>query len=443
MNTPITGRTTNEGISDTSAQDTIINNNKSSKTLWVATVCVISMLILYWAVAPAISSWQSSDTSISAKRIHLGKVIRGDLVRDLSVQGRVVAAVSPRLYSPAQGTINLLVDAGDSVTKGQVVASVDSPELTNELQQEESSLQKLKMELDRQRIQAKKQALENQKAVDLARVALVAADREKRRADKAFGTQSISQIDFEKAQDELENAKLVFQHAKQDADLSKESLAFEVQSKQLLVKRQALMVSDLARKVDKLDVRSPVSGIVGNLAAQQKNQVAKNQAILSVVDLSEFELEVDIPESYADDLAINMPAIININGGEHLAALVTISPEIENNQVTGRVRFAIKDEQGNALIQPQGLRQNQRLTTRILMDKRSNVLMLSRGQFLESGSGRIAYVVEGNLAKRTDIVTGVRSLSSVEVLSGLSADQQVIISSTEQFNDAQTVLITQ
>ena len=354
-----------------------------------------------------------------------------------------MAAVSPRLYSPAQGTINLLVDAGDSVTKGQVVASVDSPELTNELQQEESSLQKLKMELDRQRIQAKKQALENQKAVDLARVALVAADREKRRADKAFGTQSISQIDFEKAQDELENAKLVFQHAKQDADLSKESLAFEVQSKQLLVKRQALMVSDLARKVDKLDVRSPVSGIVGNLAAQQKNQVAKNQAILSVVDLSEFELEVDIPESYADDLAINMPAIVNINGGEHLAALVTISPEIENNQVTGRVRFAIKDEQGNALIQPQGLRQNQRLTTRILMDKRSNVLMLSRGQFLESGSGRIAYVVEGNLAKRTDIVTGVRSLSSVEVLSGLSADQQVIISSTEQFNDAQTVLITQ
>ena len=273
MNTPITGRTTNEGISDTSAQDTTINNNKSSKTLWIATVCVISMLTLYWAVAPAISSWQSSDTSISAKRIHLGKVIRGDLVRDLSVQGRVVAAVSPRLYSPAQGTINLLVDAGDSVTKGQVVASVDSPELTNELQQEESSLQKLKMELDRQRIQAKKQALENQKAVDLARVALVAADREKRRADKAFGTQSISQIDFEKAQDELENAKLVFQHAKQDADLSKESLAFEVQSKQLLVKRQALMVSDLARKVDKLDVRSPVSGIVGNLAAQQKNQV--------------------------------------------------------------------------------------------------------------------------------------------------------------------------
>ena len=138
-----------------------------------------------------------------------------------------------------------------------------------------------------------------------------------------------------------------------------------------------------------------------------------------------------------------MPAIVSINGNEHQATLVTISPEIANNQVTGRVRFIDKNERGELLTQPEGLRQNQRLTTRILMEKRPDVLMLSRGQFLESGAGRIAYVVEGNMAKRTDIITGARSLANVEVISGLSADQQVIISSTEQFNGAQTVLITQ
>lgn len=443
MDTPITGQRTTNGIADTSAQDISITKKQSHKPYWIAATVTAIIIALYWVMGPTINSWQSSDISISAQRIHLGKVLRGDLVRDLSVQGRVVAAISPRLYSPAQGTINLLVDAGDTVRQDQVLASIDSPELTNELQQEESSLQKFKMELDRQRIQSKKQALENQKSVDLAQVALVAAQREKRRADKAISTQSISQIDFEEAQDNLENAKLVFRHAQQDADLSKESLAFEVQSKQLLVERQALMVSDLSRKVDELDIRSPVSGIVGNLAVAQKNQVAKNQAILSVVDLSEFELEVDIPESYADDLAINMPTIVSINGNEHQAILVTISPEIANNQVTGRVRFIDKNERGELLTQPEGLRQNQRLSTRILMEKRPDVLMLSRGQFLESDAGRIAYVVEGNMAKRTDIITGARSLANVEVVSGLSADQQVIISSTEQFNGAQTVLITQ
>jgi HlyD family secretion protein len=295
--------------------------------------------------------------------------------------------------------------------------------------------------LDRQKIQSKKQALFNQKAVDLAKVSLTAADREKRRADRAFSTQSISQIDFEKAQDDLENAKLVFQHSVRDAQLNIESLEFEVRTKQLLVERQTLLVKELSRKVEELTMRSPVNGIVGNLAVEQKNQVAKNQSILSVVDLSEFELEVDIPESYADDLAIGMAAQIQLNGETYSAKLVTISPEIENNQVTGRVRFATTKD--SDIAQPKGLRQNQRLTTRILMENKQNVLMVQRGQFLESGNGRVAYIVKDNIAQRTAINTGARSLSSVEVLAGLAAGDTIIISGTDQFEGAESVLITQ
>lgn len=430
-------------IADTSAQDVVITQKANHKIYWVLALILILCIAAYVALAPLLSNWSNSDTSISAARLRLAQVSTGDFIRDLSVQGRVVAAVSPRLYSPAQGTISFQVDAGDTVNKGQILAVIDSPELTNQLQQEQSASQKLEMELDRQRIQSKKQALEDQKAVDLARVSLTAADREKRRADKAFSSRSISQIDFEKAQDDLQNAKLVYQHSVQDADLNTESLAFEIQSKQLLVQRQELMVSELIRKVDELEMRSPVNGIVGNLAVQQKNQVAKNQPILSVVDLSEFELEVAIPESYADDLAINMQSLVSLNGETHLAKLVTISPEIENNQVTGRVRFATQDENGDPLQPPQGLRQNQRLTTRILMENKANVLLVQRGQFLESGNGRIAYVVKDGMAQRTNIVTGARSLSSVEVLDGLNDGETIIVSGTDQFNGAQNVMITQ
>jgi len=171
---------------------------------------------------------------------------------------------------------------------------------------------------------------------------------------------------------------LVYQHAVADAQLNLESLQFEIKTRELLVQRQILMVEELSRKVDELTLRSPVNGIVGNLAVQQKNQVTQNQTFLSVVDLSEFELEVAIPESYADDLAIGMAAEVSLNGETHSAKLVTISPEIENNQVTGRVRFADLNADGT-LSQPQGLRQNQRLTTRILMENKQAVLMVQRG----------------------------------------------------------------
>ena len=428
-------------IADTSGQDTAVLKTSNNKTKWIALGCILMAVLAYAAVAPTISNWSNSDVSISAQRVRLATVSQGDFIRDLSVQGRVVAAVSPKLYSPAQGTISFYVDAGDTVLKGQIIATIDSPELNNQLKQEQSALQRLQMELDRQKIQSSKQALVNQKAVDLAKVSLTAANREKRRADKAIESQSISQIDFEKSQDDLENARLVFKHAVKDAELNLESLEFEVKTKHLFVERQTLLVTDLSRQVDELTLLSPVNGLVGNLSVEQKNQVAKNQSILSVVDLSEFEIEVDIPESYADDLAIGMTAQINLNGETHLATLVTISPEIENNQVTGRVRFTSFSDGG--ISQPQGLRQNQRLTTRILMENKHDVLIVQRGQFLETGNGRVAYIVKNDMAERTSIATGARSLSSVEVLNGLSVGDTIIVSGTDQFNGAQRVLITQ
>ena len=433
-------------IADTSGQDVVLTQPSKHKPWLIGAAVTIAFIALVAVAMPSISTWSSGEASISKQRLRIATVTRGDLVRDLSVQGRVVAAVSPRLYATGQGTITFEVDAGDEVSQGQVLAIIESPELTNELKQEEATLEEQTLGLERQKIQARKQALENQKAVDLARVTLVAAEREKRRADKAYEFSSISQIDYEKAQDDLQNAELVFKHAEQDAALNSESLAFEIKTGQLQIDRQALLVTELQRKVDELTLRSPVNGIVGNLAVKQKNQVSRNQPILSVVDLSEFELEVDIPESYADDLAIGMPAQISVNGETYAANLVTISPEIENNQVTGRVRFADSSLTANATTkakQPKGLRQNQRLTTRILMENKTDVLMVKRGQFLESSSGRFAYKVSGDMAEKVTIETGARSLSDVEITSGLQVGDSIIVSSTDQFNQAEKIVITQ
>ena len=77
------------------------------------------------------------------------------------------------------------------------------------------------------------------------------------------------------------------------------------------------------------------------------------------------------------------------------------------------------------------------------MENKQDVLMVQRGQFLESGSGRIAYKVDEGIAYKTSINTGARSLSSVEILNGLDIGDTIIISGTDQFRGADRVLITQ
>ena len=386
-------------------------------------------------VAPSVKRWANASVSVPFERVRTATVTRGDLVRDVSVQGRVVAAVRPTLYATAPGTISLQAEAGERVLAGQVLATVDSPELTNQLQQAEASLAKRKLDLERQRIESRQLALEKRKAADLAEVALIAARREKRRADVAKERGVIPDIDFEKAQDDLRNAELAYEHAKADADLYDERLSFELRASAFEVDQQELVVADLQRRVDDLSINSPVDGIVGDLLVDHKAAVARDTPVMAVVDLSRFEIDVLVPEGYADDLAIGMSAEVQSGGQRFEGELVAVSPEVVNNQVAARVRFV-----GDG---PLGLRQNQRLTTRILLAEHANVVMVQRGQFLDTGGGRMAYVVsEDRVAQRRQIRIGAYSLGAVEILAGLEPGETIVISNLDPFRGADTVLLT-
>lgn len=242
---------------------------------------------------------------------------------------------------------------------------------------------------------------------------------------------AISELDFQKAKDDLDTARVQHRHAVEDARLNKENLDFELKSLAQQLGRQRLLMEDYQRQVDSLQVRSPVDGLLGNLATDNKTYLAKNQLILSVVDLSNFEVEVFVPESYANDLSIGLAVELTADGKQYAGKLVTISPEVFENQVKGRVRFT-------AAV-PASLRQNQRLSGRILLEQRSDVLQVARGQFLDNSNGRYAYLVKDGLAVKTDISTGARSINAVEILSGLKAGDQIITSGTDVFQGASTI----
>ncbi len=422
-------------IADTSAQDVQLAPKTKHKRNLIGGGALLFVLIIAWFVIPVVNRWANTTVTVPLDRLRIATVTTGDLIRDVSVQGRVVAAISPTLYATAPGSITLYVEAGSAVEKGQELALVDSPELTNRLKQAQSTHEQQTIELERQRIESRQLALEKRKDVDLADVAVVAANREKRRADEAHKVGVISVIDFEKAQDDLRNAELAYEHAIADARLFDERLAFELKASELALERQQLRVSDLQRQVDELLLQSPVDGVVGDLLVEQKNAVSRDTPVMSVVDLSRFEIDAQIPESYADDLVIGMQAEVLLSGQTYAGELVAVSPEIVGNQVASRIRFSGE--------MPQNIRQNQRLTTRILLEERPNVLMLQRGQFLESGGGRIAYVLDDDgIAVRRHIEIGALSLGAVEIIKVLREGYDVVISSIDQFRGAESVLVT-
>jgi len=421
-------------IRDTSHQDTVIappagrQLKRKLIALAVAVAVVAGGAVLY-------NNWSGSSHSVNAARLRIADVTRGTLVRDAAVNGRIVAAVSPTLYSTSPSTVTLKTHAGDTVKKGDVLAILESPDLTDELKREQATFQELTAEVARQQILARKQKMLARRDADTAEIERLSAQRTLERYDSVSNEGVVAKIDYQKAKDALQAAEIRARHAAQAAELEGDNVLLELKTKSAQLERQKLNLANAQRKVDELTVRAPVDGFIGTLSVPNRSVVPANAPLMTLVDLSALEVEVEVPETYVADLGLGMSAEIQVGGGKAMGKLSALSPEVVKNQVLARVRFDGK--------QPDGLRQSQRVSARLLIDEKPNVLMLPRGSFVESEGGRYAYVLRDGVAVRTPIKLGATSVTAVEILSGLKQGDKVVVAGTETFENAARVSVNQ
>ena len=163
-------------IRDTSQQDAVITAPKGQHTrrrLAIAAGLAVLLAAGYYLV----HTWRDTDHSVSSARLRIAEVGRGTLVRDAAVNGRIVAAVSPTLYSTSAATVTLKVAAGDTVKKNDVLAVLESPDLADSLKREQSAYAQIEADVARQRILARKQQLLARRDADTAEIDRLSAQR--------------------------------------------------------------------------------------------------------------------------------------------------------------------------------------------------------------------------------------------------------------------------
>lgn len=378
-------------------------------------------------------AWAGSTRSVSLADLRVAPVMRGDLVRDALVQGRAIAAVSPTLYAPAAGTVALAVKAGDTVAAGQVLARIDSPELAAERAREHATLLQLQADAQRQEIVARQQRLAAQRDADEATLNLTAATRDLERIAEACAAGVVPQIDCLKRQDAVQAGRVRSTHTTRHAQLVTADSGFELQSLAQRVARQRAVVAELDRRLDTLAVRAPVASRVGSVAVAERAAVPAHAPLMTVVDLSRLEVELQVPEVHAADLGLGMKVVLRIGSADVAGVVAAIAPEVQSGQVLVRARFVGA--------QPEGLRQNQRVSGRIVIDERPGVLTLARGPFVEALGGHAAYVLDGDEAVRRPVRLGALGVAAVEVVEGLSPADRVVIAGTDLFDNAARVRI--
>ncbi|HTY51367.1 MAG TPA: efflux RND transporter periplasmic adaptor subunit [Steroidobacteraceae bacterium] len=419
---------------DTARQDRLLERPAGWRRHWRWLLAAAVAVGLLAAGVMAFERFSGAEVSVDRSRLSIATVERGEFVRDVAADGQVVAADSPTLYAVTAGTVSLKVHAGDAVTRGQVLAVLDSPDLTAKLAQEEATLASMKSDWQRSQLDAQTKLRQLQDTYDQADVDRKTAQREAERSQKAYELGAYTELQALKAKDQLTKAQFAFQQAKADLDAQPAQNHFEIDSKKELYDRQQFLVADLRRQVAQLQVRSPVDGRVGQVEVDDRAAVAQDAALLTVVDLSSLEVEIKVPESEARDITPGMTGTFEGDGRQWQGIVRGVSPEVVNGEVSARLRFADA--------KPEGLRQSQRLSVRVLIDRRPNVLMVDRGSFVDQDPG-YAYVVRDGIAERRPVRLGAQSVQKVEILDGLQVGDQVVVSGADNFNNAPRVIISQ
>ena len=284
-------------IPGTSAMDKPVAPSGPSRARLALFVGAGALVLSAWPRSlPAILRWARADRAVDASRLQLRRRRpRGDLDRDVSAQGRIVAALHPTLFSPVAGHRRpSTVKAGTEVKKGQLLARVESPELDEPAGAGalDPAARCSPTSAARRSPRARRPAREQQ--ADILAMRLAAAERAMTRAEELSQQGLINRVDFERAKDDLTLAGSSSRARARPRSSSARACTFEVAEPPALGRAPAV-----GRAGD--GAAGAGAGDGGALRRHGRHREragprrgGRERAVLTVVNLSAFEVEFDV-----------------------------------------------------------------------------------------------------------------------------------------------------
>ncbi len=331
----------------------------------------------------------------------------------LDATGYVVARRQATVSSKTTGKVlEVLIEEGDVVAEGQLLATLDDSIPRARLKLAESQLESAKAGLEEIHVRLK------QAQLDLARTQGLA---ERNLA---------SQADLDR--DSLDVQALI-------ARLDKAGKDIHVAESSMAVQRELLA---------DMQIRAPFAGIVVAKAAQPGEMISPVSAgggftrtgICTIVDMDSLEVEVDVNESYINRVYPTQPVQVTLNAypDHHFPAeVIAIIPTADRSKATVRVRVALLERDARVL-PDMGVR------VAFLDEKSSQTegaaapigVLVPYDSVAQDDAGKFVFVVDAQQASRRSVIIAERQGARVRIVDGLGSGERVVADlSGERLNE--------
>jgi HlyD family secretion protein len=408
-------------------QEVVVNgngNNKSKKRrkriIYVSIAIVLVLLIAGGLIAAT-----SGGTKIDPSK--LAKVEKGDLAKSVVATGKVTPITKVEIKSKASGIVKkLLVDAGDRVKKGQLLAQLDKDEISAQVEQSRAGLQAAEASL---------------KSAE--------ADYERAKVDAEGPDVPLLKRAYERAQNmakegvvsasALDDAQKNYEMALNKQNVSKAQVSVlksKISQSQATVAQDRANLAQLVEQLGYTDVLSPIDGVVLSRNVEMGDAVSSilvlgssATLVMTLGDTSEVYVKGKVDESDIGKVYLGQPARIKVESFKDKSfngKVTKISPMgVEKDNVTTfEVRVSINNPGGE-------LKAEMTANAEILLEEHKNVLQIPEGAIIYDNQKKASVEVpdpKGKEGKRKVAVSiGISNGAKTELLSGLREGDQVVL----------------
>jgi len=355
---------------------------------WMLVVASVVALGMRFKFAP---------TPVLAHTVQKAEIV-GEVMGTGTLEARIKTTISPRIQERLAA---VLVDQGDAVSAGQLLAQLDDGELKRQVEVAEATLASTRATAGRVRVdEARAAAVEQQARQEHKRIADLVATKISSQAelDKAIEQLRVAESD-------LERARAATQEAQQQVNTAEKNLAY--QNERLGFTR----------------ITSPYNGLITRRDRDPGGVVVPGSSLLQLIATNELWISAWVDETAGSGLALSQKArvVFRSEAGKGFTGEVArLGRETDRETREFLVDVRVRELPANWTV-------GQRAEVFIETGHKSDALAVPPRflQWRESQAG--VFVAEGNRAVWRAVKLGLRGRAIVEVLDGLSAGEKVLV----------------
>ena len=347
------------------------------------------------------------------------------------------SGVTPKISAPVK---RMLVNRGDHVRAGQLIAELESSDLAAAVEEAKYQYQQAQSAyatvtgatVVEDETKAKADIQSAQSAFDAAKKlydSRVALQKEGALAQRQVDE---TQLQMVQAQTQLETAQ---QHLKSLNGVGRQEA---IRAAQAQMDAAQAHQNALAVQLSYARVLSPISGVVADRSVYPGEMASAGMPLMSVVDISQLRAVANVPVKEAESIKVGRPARVAGPDGDIAGNVTVVSPSANANATTVEVWVQIANP---------GERLKPGATARvsIIAETIQNTLVVPATALLNGDQGRqkVMVVSSDSVAHERTVAVGVRQGDRVQILSGVQPGEQVVTSGGLGLEDKAKVAIQQ